>query len=101
MKIFVVVAAMAMTAIGACGNADELKAANAKVDALTKENATLKSNLSEATASASKAASERDAFKAEIDKAAAAASAAAAAPPPAAAKGGAKPAAKPAAKKHK
>jgi peptidoglycan hydrolase CwlO-like protein len=91
MKLFAAIGMVVFAALGACGNADELKAAQAKVDTLTKENATLKTAVNELNANIGKANAERDELKGQVDKL----TAAAAAPPPAAA---AKPAAKPGAK---
>ena len=98
MKIFVVVA-VALSALGACGNAEELKAAQGKLETSQKENASLKSAITELNASMGKVTAERDDLKAQVEKAAAAA----AAPPPAAGKpaAAAKPAAKPAKGKKK
>ena len=100
MKVFVAVATVALSALGACGNGEELKTAQAKIDSLTKENAGLKSAVTELNNSVGKITAERDDFKAQVEKAAIAA---ATPPPPPAGKAGAaaKPAAKPAAKKHK
>ncbi len=102
MKIFVAVATMALSALGACGNAEELKAAQAKVESLQKDNTAMKAVVADLNANMGKLTAERDELKAQVDKAAAAAAAAPAAAP---AKGGAaapaKPAAKPAKGKHK
>ena len=98
MKIFVVVA-VALSALGACGNAEELKVAQGKLETSQKENASLKSAITELNSSMGKVTAERDDLKAQVEKAAAAA----AAPPPVAGKpaAAAKPAAKPAKGKKK
>ena len=101
MKIFVLGAAMALSALGACGNAEELKASQAKVETLQKDNLALKGVVTDLNANIGKITAERDELKAQVDKAAAAAAAAPPAPP---AKGGAAAKAapaKPAGKKHK
>ena len=95
MKVLVTMGLVWFSAIGACGNADELKAAQVKVEALQKENASLKGVVTELNGNVSKLSSERDELKAQVEKAATVA----AAPPPAApAK---TPAKAPAKKKHK
>ena len=85
-----------MSALGACGNADELRAAQAKIETLQKENANLRSNLNEATDKVARVSGEREDLRGQLEKATAPPPAA---PPPAATKTAA---AKPAKKgKHK
>lgn len=86
MKVFLMVGMVLVGSLAACGNADELKAAQASVESLKKDNAALKSANTAQSANLAKVTAERDELKAAAEKAAAA-------PPPAP-----EPAAKPAAK---
>lgn len=82
MRIFTAIATLILLNFSACGNEEEVKAAQAKVDSLQKENTALKARAAELEGRFAKVTAERDDLKSQLEKAAAAAQAHPVAPPP-------------------
>ncbi len=75
MKTFTAMATLTLLTLSACSSEEELKAAQAQVDALQKENTTLKSKAAELEGRFATTNAERDELKSQLERAAAAATA--------------------------